>query len=75
MEAGGTPKERMVKMMKMLTPAEVAERFSVSYDTALLLIKSSGIPYLKIGRQYRVSEDVINGLINQNEIVIVDYDE
>lgn len=75
MEAGGTPKERMVKKMKMLTPAEVAERLSVSYDTALLLIKSSGIPYLKIGRQYRVSEDVIDGLINQNEIVIVDYDE
>lgn len=61
--------------MKMLSPAEVAERLNVSYDTALQMIKYSGIPYVKIGRQYRVSENVINDMINQNEIVIIDYDE
>ena len=61
--------------LKMLSPAEVAERLNVSYDTALQMIKYSGIPYMKIGRQYRVSENVINDMINQNEIVIIDYDE
>lgn len=61
--------------MKMLSPAEVAERLNVSYDTALQMIKYSGIPYVKIGRQYRVGENVINGMINQNEIVVIDYDE
>lgn len=61
--------------MKMLSPADVAERLNVSYDTALQMIKYSGIPYVKIGRQYRVSENVINDMINQNEIVVIDYDE
>ena len=59
----------------MLSPAEVAERLNVSYDTALQMIKYSSIPYVKIGRQYRVSENVINDMINQNETVIIDYDE
>lgn len=61
-------------MTRMLTPAEVAERLSISYDTALQMIKYSGLPYMKIGRQYRVSETVINELINQEDIVIIDYD-
>lgn len=61
--------------MKMLTPAEVAERLNISYDTALHMIKHSGIAYLKIGRQYRVSESVINDLISRDEVVIVDYDD
>jgi len=61
--------------MKMLTPAEVAERLNVSYDTALRLIKTSGIAYLKIGRQYRVSEAVIDELTNQGEVVIVGFEE
>lgn len=61
--------------MKMLTPHEVADRLNVSYDTALRIIKSSGIPYLKIGRQYRVSEQIFNDLVNQNEIIFISYDE
>ena len=61
--------------MKMLTPHEVAECLSVSYDTALRIIKTSGIPFLKIGRQYRVSEKVFNDLINQQEIVVISYDD
>ena len=58
----------------MLSPAEVAERLNVSYDTALQMIKYGGIPYVKIGRQYRVSEDVIKDIVNQNDVVIIDYD-
>lgn len=61
--------------MKMLTPAEVAERLSISYDTALQMIKYSGLPYLKIGRQYRVSEDVINDIMMQKDTVIISYED
>ena len=63
------------EIMKMLTPAEVAERLNISYDTALHMIKHSGIAYLKIGRQYRVAESVINDLTSQDEVVIIDYDD
>ena len=61
--------------MKMLTPAEVAERLNISYDTALHMIKHSGIAYLKIGRQYRVNESVIDELTSQGDVVIVDFEE
>ena len=61
--------------MKMLSPADVAERLSISYDTALQMIKYSGIPYLKIGRQYRVNEKIINELMNQTDIVTIGFDD
>ena len=61
--------------MKMLTPHEVAERMNVSYETALRIIKSSGIPYLKIGRQYRVNEQVFNDLVSRNEVIEISYDD
>ena len=61
--------------MKMLTPAEVADRLNISYDTALTMIKTSGIPYLKIGRQYRVNEAVIDELTSQIETMIVDFED
>ena len=38
-----------------LTPKEVAELLKISYDNALEFIKGSGIPYIKVGRQYRIS--------------------
>ena len=63
------------EIMKMLSPAEVAERLNISYDTALRMIKTSGIAYLKIGRQYRVSESVIDELISQDDVVIVDFED
>ena len=59
----------------MLSPAEVADCLGISYDTALHMIKYSGLPYVKIGRQYRVSEAVIQDLVNQTDVVIIDYDD
>lgn len=44
--------------MKMLTPYDIAELMQISYDTALDFIKNSGIAYVQVGRQYRVSEAV-----------------
>lgn len=42
--------------MKMLTPHDIADLMQVSYETALTFIKTSGIAYIQVGRQYRVSE-------------------
>ena len=39
----------------LLTPHEVASILKVSYDTALAFIKYSGIDYVMVGRQYRIS--------------------
>ncbi len=49
--------------MKMLTPYDVAEALQVSYDTVLSLIKKGDIPYIKIGRQYRVTEEAMKSFI------------
>ena len=67
--------ERMVMLMRLLSPADVAEYLSISYDTALSMIKYSGIPYLKIGRQYRVNEAVLCNMINQDDILIIDFNK
>ena len=44
--------------MNMLTPYDIAKLMQISYDTALDFIKNSGIAYIQVGRQYRVSETV-----------------
>ena len=49
--------------MKMLTPYDVAEALQVSYDTVLSLIKKGDLPYIKIGRQYRVTEEAMKDFI------------
>lgn len=50
--------------MKLLTPYDIAERLQVSYDTALEFIKSSGISYIQVGRQYRVAENAFNAFVS-----------
>ena len=43
------------------TPSDIAERLGVSYATALQWIKyDSKIPYIKIGRTYRVKVEVFD---------------
>lgn len=44
---------------KFLTPREVASLLQISYNCALQFVRQSGIPYIKIGRQYRVSDAVL----------------
>lgn len=51
-------KENMEK--NFYNPAEVADILNVSYATALDWIKHSGIPYIKVGRSYRVSTQVFD---------------
>lgn len=43
-----------------LTVAEVAELLKISYDKALDFIKSSGVEFVQIGRQYRVLQSKLN---------------
>lgn len=50
--------------MKMLTPYDIAELMQMSYDTALDFIKTSGIAYIRIGRQYRVSENAFQTFVS-----------
>lgn len=61
--------------MKMMTPKEVAERLKISYDSALGFIKYSGIDYIKVGRQYRVSEDKLNAFLSKKGRVHIDLNE
>lgn len=38
-----------------VTVSELSEMFNISYDNALDWVKHSGVEYIQIGRQYRVS--------------------
>ena len=62
-------------MVTMLTPHEVAEVLKISYDSALAFIKCSGIDYVKVGRQYRVSEDKLKAFLMRKGNTIVDLSE
>ena len=62
-------------MMTMLSPHDVAERLKISYDSALAFIKYSGIDYLRVGRQYRVSEDKLNAFLGKKGRVHIDLND
>jgi excisionase family DNA binding protein len=56
----------------MLTPHDVADILKVSYETALEFIKYSGIDYIKIGRQYRISKDKLTAFLLKKGHTIID---
>ena len=60
---------------KMLTPSDIAKILNVSYDTALNFVKYSGIPYIKIGHQYRVNEAALEAVLASEETLEVTFDE
>ena len=57
----------MEDFMNMLTPYDIADLMQVSYDTALEFIKTSGIPFVRVGRQYRVSEKAFNAFVSAGQ--------
>lgn len=59
--------------MKLLTPREVAKVLEVSYEVALAFIKYSGIDYIKVGRQYRISEDKLLAFLSKRGKVVVKF--
>ena len=62
-------------MPEMLTPREVAEIMKISYEAALAFIRFSGIDYVKVGRQYRVSRQKLEAFLNKKGITLVSLDE
>ena len=48
---------------ELLTPEEVAELFKISYHSALDIIKRN-FSYVKVGKQYRVSREEVEKLLN-----------
>ncbi len=53
--------------MTLLTVDDVAKILKVSYDTALLWVKNSGVKFVMVGRQYRVKETEIEKLFETTE--------
>ena len=62
-------------MPEMLTPKEVAKIMKVNYETALAFIRFSGMDYVKVGRQYRVSRQKLEAFLNKKGITLVSLDE
>lgn len=60
--------------MEFLTPKEVAGLLKISYIRALDFIKYSGVPYIKIGNQYRVTQMAFDKFMNSKNNVIVKFD-
>ncbi len=61
----------MTPLPKLLTPHEIAKILDVSYASALSFIKYSGIDYIKVGHQYRVSEEKLTAFISKKGQTIV----
>lgn len=55
-----------------LTPDEVADLLKVSYKAALDFIKYSGVDYIRIGKQYRVSESKLKSFLMRKGQIAVD---
>jgi excisionase family DNA binding protein len=50
-------------MPKLWTADEVAQYWGVSYCTILRLIRAGDITVIRVGRSYRITEDVVrNGI-------------
>lgn len=64
-----------VNLPEMLTPKEIADVLKISYESALAFIKYSGIDYVKVGRQYRVSEDKLKVFLMKKGSTVVDIAE
>jgi excisionase family DNA binding protein len=56
--------------IKLLTPEDIANIFGVSYHKALDIIKNN-FNYIKIGNQYRISEDEVVKLISSKGIKLL----
>ena len=54
-----------VREDKILTPKEIAKILKISIDKTYELIQSPGFPKIKIGRQYRISEEEFNKWIKK----------
>ncbi len=51
------------------TVKDVAELLKISYDKALDFVKFSGVEYVKIGRQYRVSDQKLDAFLYPDKTI------
>lgn len=56
-------------MTAWLTPNDIAKILQISYEKALDFIKHSGVKFIQIGRQYRVSEASLNAFLAKNTYI------
>ncbi len=56
-------------MAEFYTAQEISKMMKISYQKALSLIRYSGMRYIKIGRQYRVSVDAFNEFTKSTNVV------
>ena len=61
----------MTEFPVLLTAADIAKILKISYHSALDFIKYSGVDYIKIGNQYRVSEEKFRTFIMQKGTKII----
>lgn len=61
-----------VRSTNVLTPKDIAEILDISYESALAFIRNSGIDYIQLGRQYRVSEDKFKAFLARDGCVTVE---
>ena len=59
-------------MMEFLTIRDVAALLKVSYETALAFVRYSGVPYHKVGKQYRVEEDALRAFLRKKGAAPID---
>jgi excisionase family DNA binding protein len=52
-----------VAAVQLLAPEEVAARLCISREQVLKLMRASSLPYIRIGRFYRVSEADLAGFV------------
>ena len=62
----------MNALPEMLTPKEVAAILKISYESALAFIKYSGVDYIRIGNQYRVSAEKLKAFLNKKGQTVTD---
>lgn len=58
-----------------LTVQEIADLLKISYDSALAFVKHGGLPFVRVGRQYRVSAERLHRFLNQKDPIVVDISE
>ena len=64
----------MMTKIEMLTPHQIADILQISYDSALAFVRYSGIDYIKIGRQYRVSSEKLEAFLKQKGKITIDLE-
>ena len=58
--------------MLFYTVQEIAEILKISYERALDVVKYSGVAYIKVGRQYRVSQRAFNKFFDRERSIEID---